>query len=233
MKLKLTPLYILAFLFLLFLVHEVHDWSHTLMARAVCPCWGRRIFDGWDFCPGYEVSSGQRALALIAGPIINYLLLWIGYGLLEPENPLDMQSLGCSLVFATLPLNGLLAAFSGGGDLTNTIRLFQQHGIATNHRLVTIMGLLLVVALTVPPLVRAFLCLPGYQGKWLVFPILFLVPGWLDHQLVGKWLNAWLIAPDATQAYAYAVVGGWGCLMLLGWFLTRHYLEDLMSELSL
>ena len=233
MKLKLTPLYILSFLFLLFLVHEVHDWSHALMARVVSPCWGPRIFDGWDFCTGYKVSSGQRALALIAGPLINYLLLWIGYTLLDPERPLNEQSMGCSLVFAALPLNGLLAAFDGGGDLTNTIRWFQQHGPATNHRLVTIMGLALVIALTVPPLLRAFLSLPGYKGRFLVFPVLFLIPGLLDHLLVGKWLNAWLITPDMTQAHAYALVGGWGGFLLLGLLLTWQHLEDMMSELSL
>jgi hypothetical protein len=232
MKLKLTPLYILSFLFLLFLVHEIHDWSHALMARAVSPCWGLRIFDGWDFCAGFKVTSGQRALALFAGPIINYILLWVGWGYLDPENPLEEQSLGCSLVFATLPLNGLLAAFDGGGDLTNSIRWLQQHGPSTNHSLVTIMGLLLVLGLTVPPLLRAFLQLPGYKGKLFIFPILLLVPIWLDRMLVGKWLNNWLISPAMSQAHVYGWVIGWGGFLLIGWLLTRQWLETLMSELS-
>lgn len=232
MKLKLTPLYILAFLFLLFLVHEVHDWSHALMARAVSPSWGPRVFNGWDFCPGFKVTSGPRALALIAGPIINYVLLWVGWWHLDQENPLQEQSLGCSLVFATLPLNGLLAAFDGGGDLTNSIRWLQQHGPGSNHAFVTILGLLLVLVLTVPPLLRAFLQLPGYKGKLFIFPVLLLVPGWLDGQLVGKWLNNWLITPGMSQAHAYEWVIGWGVFLLIGWLLTRQWLEDLMRELS-
>jgi hypothetical protein len=232
MKLKLTPLYIVSFLFLLFLVHEVHDWSHALMARAVSPCWGIRMFDSWDFCAGYTVSSGQRALTLIAGPIINYLLLWIGWRYLDQDNPLEEQSLGCSLVFATLPLNGLLAAFDGGGDLTNALRYLQQHGTSYNHRLVTIMGLLLVLALTVPPLLRAFLSLPGYKGKLFIFPVLLLVPVWLDRMLVGKWLNNWLITPGTSQAQAYAWVIGWLAFLLIGWIFTRQWLKDLMRELS-
>ena len=121
MNLKAPPLYILSFLILVFLVHEFHDWAHTLMATLTCQCWGSRIFDGWDFCTTSLVTSGQRALATLAGPIINYVLLWIGYSELHPENSTEEHSLGVALVFACLPLNNLMAAFSGGGDLTSAI----------------------------------------------------------------------------------------------------------------
>jgi hypothetical protein len=233
MKLKLTPLYIVSFLFLVFLIHEIHDWTHALAARAVCDCWGPRGFDRWDFCAGCTVSTGQRALALIVGPFINFALLWVGWRKMDPENPLDEQSLGCSLNFACLPLNLLLAAGSGGGDLTNALRFMQQHGPATNRRLVGIMGLLIVLVLTLPALFRAFILLPGYQGKFLIFPALLLLPVWLDKWLVGKQLNNWLIGPDATQNHGYAWVIGWFFFVLIGWLFTRRWLEDLVGELSL
>ena len=231
MKLKATPLYILSFLFLMLLIHEVHDWAHTLVAASVCPCWGKRIFDGWDFCTGCAVTSGMRALATVAGPIINYVLMWVGWRLMDPENPLDRQSWGCSLIFASLPLNNLLAAAGGGGDIINAIRWMQQHGVATNRQFVSVLGLLIVLALTLPPLVRAFITLPGLQGKLLLFPILLLVPGWLD-RLVMKGLNNWLITPDMSQEQIYHRVIGWLIFLLVGWLLTLRWLEDLMSELS-
>src|SRR3984957_7064153 len=117
MNLKLTPLYLLSFLILIFLVHELHDWAHTLVARAVCPCWGMRVFDGGDFCSVCFASAGERALASVAGPAVNFIFLWIGWSLLNEDNQLDEQSLGCTIVLACLPLNLLLAATAGGGDV--------------------------------------------------------------------------------------------------------------------
>jgi hypothetical protein len=232
MKLKVTPLYILSFLFLVFLVHEVHDWAHTLAARISCTCWGSRIFDGWDFCAGCSVSSGERALATIAGPLINYVLLLVGWDKLHPENTVEEKSVGVSLVFACLPLNLLMGAVSGGGDLTDAIQLLQVHRSLSVHA-VHVVGLLLTLILTVPPIIRAFVQLPGYQGKLIVFPVLLLVPGWLDRELVGKLLNKWLIPAGTPQSHAYAWVIGWGVLVLVGWLFTRHRTQDLINELSI
>jgi hypothetical protein len=232
MKLKVTPLYILSFLFLVFLVHEVHDWAHTLVAWLSCSCWGSRVFNGWDFCAGCTVSSGQRALATIAGPLIDYVLLLVGWNNLHAENSVEEKSVGVALVFACLPLNLLMAAASGGGDLTDAIQLIQIHRPMSRHS-VHVVGMLLTMILTIPPMLRAFIQLPGYQGKLIAFPVLLLVPGWLDRVLVGKLLNKWLIPPDTSQSHAYAWVIGWGVLVLAGWFFTRHRSQDLINELSI
>ena len=181
MNLKLTPLYLLSFLILVFLVHEIHDWTHTLVARVICPCWGMRVFDAWDFCPDCFASSGQRALATLAGPVINFILLWMGWSLLNEDNQPDEQSVGFTLVLACLPLNILLAATAGGGDLTAAIRWLEPDIAHDNPHLVSLLGLLIAAALTIPPLVRAFLRMPGYRGKFILFPILLWVPGKLDH----------------------------------------------------
>jgi hypothetical protein len=229
MNLKLSPLYLLSFLILVFLVHEVHDWAHVLMARAVCSCWGMRVFDGFQFCPDCFPSAGERALTTIAGPVINFILLWIGWSLLNEDNQLDEQSLGITIVLACLPLNILLAATAGGGDLTNAIRWLESRAAQNNPHFVSLLGLLIAVVLTVPPLVRAFLRLPGYQGKFILFPILLLVPGWLDHWVtIG--LNRWLIKPGTDQATAYACVIAWLILLLIGWFFTRRQPAGLMRE---
>jgi hypothetical protein len=233
MKLKVTPLYILSFLCLVFLVHEVHDWAHALVARLICDCWGSRIFDGWDFCAGCSVSSGEQALPTIAGPIINFVLLWIGWGRLHPDSPAEDKSWGIALIFAALPWNILLAAASGGGDLTSAMRFMQQHGPNSNHQWVSKWGFLITLVLTVPPIVRAFIQLPGYQGKLIVFPLMLLVPGWVDRQVVGKLLNHWLIPPGTSQNQAYFWVLAWLVLVLAGWFFTRRKLEGLVNELSL
>ena len=95
MKLKLTLLYVVSFLALTFFVHEIHDWAHTLAARIISGCWGPRGFDCWSFCAECSVSTGQRMLADLAGPLINFILLWVGWQKMDENNTLSEQSLGC------------------------------------------------------------------------------------------------------------------------------------------
>ena len=153
MKLKLTLLYVISFLALTFFVHEIHDWAHTLVARIISGCWGPRGFDSWKACADSRASNGQLLLADLAGPLVNFILLWVGWQKMDESNTLGKQSLGCSLIFATLPLSMLLGAASGGGDLTLGIRLLFPHG---NHRLMGLIGLLITVIFCVPPLIKAF-----------------------------------------------------------------------------
>ncbi|MBS1603459.1 MAG: hypothetical protein JST42_12385, partial [Bacteroidetes bacterium] len=122
MKLKLSPLYILCLLALTFFVQEVHDWAHTLTAWLTTGCWGPRGFGSWAFCQE-NAPFGKRVLAIMAGPLVNFTVLWSGLQRMnaDEENVVE-HSIGISMVFAALPLNSLLAAFQGGGDLTTALR---------------------------------------------------------------------------------------------------------------
>ena len=227
MKLKLTPLYVVSFLALTFFVHEIHDWAHTLVAWIVSGCWGPRVFDGWLFCAESSVSSGQRILAMVAGPMVNFILLWIGWQKMDKDDTLAGQSLGCSLVFAALPLNLLLAAISGGGDLTAALRLLLPHA---NHKIVALAGLLIIVILCVPPLIKAFVVLPWWQGRIFFYPVFLILPGFVDHWFVGKMLNKWLIGANTPEDKAYWWVIGWTILTMVIWLLTRRRLKQIISD---
>src|ERR1700743_2183719 len=134
MKIKPTPAYIFSFLVLVFLLHELHDWMHVLVARAVCGSWGIRGFDYWEFSPSCTAAPSVQSLAIFAGPLVNYLFLWIGWKKMDRRNSLAAQSLGLSLVFAVLPLPRILAAIVGGGDETSGLRmLFQQAHVGNRH----------------------------------------------------------------------------------------------------
>src|SRR6202012_4538401 len=157
MKIKLTPLYILAFLFSVLLLHELHDWAHVLMARALAGCWGQRRFDSWDVGPCQVISNVGKAIAVLAGPLINYIFIWIGWNKMGVERTTVEKSIGLSFVFAALPLPRILGATSGGGDETNGLHLLFSHsGDNGRHHLVAIIGLVLVLALCGPALIRAF-----------------------------------------------------------------------------
>lgn len=230
MNLKLHPLYIPAFLLLVFLVQEVHDWSHVLAVRVICHCWAGRHFGDWVLCG--TPSAGQHALISIAGPLINIVMFWAGWSLLDAENSAEENSLGAALVFAAMPLNNLLAAFTGGGDITDSLRWIQRHGPNSNRHLVAGMGLVVQLLIILPGLVRAFLRLPGYKGKAIAFPLLLLLPGWLEKLWNGQ-LNRWFIAPETTWVREYEYVGIWFVVLLVGFFLTRRQLKGFIKELSL
>jgi hypothetical protein len=230
MNLKLSPLHILSFLILLFLVQQLHDWTHILAVRVTCHCWGQRIFESWEICG--SPSSGQHALIAISGVLINFALLWVGWSLLHPEGSTEENSIGIALVFAAQPWDNLVAAFRGGGDLTESLRWIQQHGPMSNQHFVTRLGLFLMLLLVIPPLVRAFIQLPGYKGKLIAFPLLLLVSGWLTRWW-SRQLTHWFIPADATMSTTYIAVGVWTLLLAVGCFFTARWLKGFIRELSL
>lgn len=227
MKLKLPLLYFVSFLALTFIIHELHDWAHSLTATVISGCWGPRVFDSWKFCTETGISSGNIMLAMLAGPLVNYIILWTGWQKMQEGNTLAEQSLGCSLVLAALPLNLLLAASSGGGDLTAGLRLIFTH---SDHRLVSLAGLLITVVLCVPPLIKAFVVLPWWKGRLFFYPIFLVVPGFLDRWFVGKVLNAWLTKANIPEDTAYFYVIAWTVLTLLILVFTYSKLKHLISD---
>ena len=189
MKIKLSLQYFIAFFTLVFLVHEIHDWAHVLVARAFCGCWGTRAFDSWTPC--VSCLHGGRGVipATIAGPAVNYIIIWWGLALMFPEEPPQRQSLGFSLIMAALPLPRILGACSGGGDETSTMRQLFQHPGGSNPYIVAAAGLLIVLLLNIPALVRIFFLMPKWWGKLLVLPAFLVIPPMVDHWLVSVELN--------------------------------------------
>ncbi len=162
-KPRIVPL--IAFVSLVFLLHELHDWAHTMAAGGQCHCWAPRSFDSWTLCPNCILDGRQRLLIWLVGPLITYVAIWIGYGLMDPENTLEKRSVGFSLVFAALPLPRIMAVLAGGSDETSAMRQLLEPLDLKHHHLVSLIGLLVVLALTLPALIRAFLMLPGWKGQ--------------------------------------------------------------------
>ena len=139
MNIRLSLGYALAFLALLFLVHECHDWLHFISARVICGCWGIKKFDFWTICDQCNPTSFQQAVILLSGPLINYISLWAGWILMQPQNALTYKSMGFSLFFASLPLPRVLAATQGGSDETSALKLLFPNAAATHHHLVALL----------------------------------------------------------------------------------------------
>jgi hypothetical protein len=186
-KPKIVPL--IAFLSLVFLLHELHDWAHTMMAGGLCHCWAPRAFDTWSLCPRCVLDGREHALIWMVGPLFNYVAIWAGWNLMDPENTLEKRSTGFCLLFAALPLPRIMAALAGGGDETSMFRELLPTYELRHHHLVSLIGLIFILAMTLPALIRAFLLLPGWKGKLLVFPAYLLLPGLIDHWVVHIGMN--------------------------------------------
>ena len=176
MKFKLSPGYILAFLALLLLLHECHEWLHIIVARIICGCWGIKKFNGWTICDQCNPTPAWHAIILFAGPLANYIVIWTAWRMMKPQRPVYKKSLGFSLFFATLPLARILAAMKGGSDETSGLKLlFRSTGAAHQH-LASLAGLSLIVLLSLPALLAALRLMHGRIGRWIVVPCFAVTP---------------------------------------------------------
>ncbi len=66
---------------------------------------------------------------------------------------------------------------------------FFQHPGGIAHYLIPVGGLLIVLALTLPALARAFMLLPGRKLKFLAFPLFLILPGVVDRLIVHYKMN--------------------------------------------
>jgi len=239
MKIKLTPLYLLAFFALTFLIHEIHDWAHYIFSASYCGCLGSRAFDSWGVCNTCSTSVSGYALATLAGPLINYIVIWSGWALMHPENPPEKQSIGFSLVFAALPFPRIMGALAGGGDETSALRQLFQRPDGINHYIVAGAGLLFVLLLTLPALIRTFLLITGWTQRLFLFPAFLVLPGLADHWLVSGELNHLMangfLARQILRGGAQLFLFVWLSMLLLIYFLTRKNIERVLEykELSI
>jgi hypothetical protein len=229
-KPRLVPL--IAFFSLVFLLHELHDWAHAMAAGGQCHCWAPRSFDSWTICPNCILDGRQRLLIWIVGPLITYIALWSGWRLMNVDNPLERRSTGFCLVFAALPFMRIMAALAGGGDETLAMRQLLEPLDLKHHHLVSIIGLLFVLALTLPALIRAFLMMPGWRGKLLVFPLMLVLPGYIDRWVVHDGMNklqdtGFLTHMVVTGLHLIVVV--WGFFVLFVFVLSRKGLSHFLD----
>jgi len=180
MRIRFTGKFLLAFLALIFFVHECHDWAHFVAARFVCGCWGIKSFDNWTLCTECNASPHTQVWIWFAGPLITYIIIWVSWWLMGRKQGTMQQSLGFSLLFSTIPLVRILAAMVGGSDETYGLRQLFQHPDKSNSHSVALAGLLLIILLTALPLLRALIRLRGWKEKLILFPIFLILPMYID-----------------------------------------------------
>ena len=153
--------------------------------------------------------------------------------MMHPDNPSERQSIGFSLVFAALPFPRIMGALAGGGDETNALRQLFQRPDGRNHYIVAAAGLLIVVALCLPALIRAFILLAGWFQRLFWFPVFLVAPGLVDHWLVSGELNKLrekgflnhTMLRGGTQLFVFV----WLVVIALLYLLTRKSLQTVLE----
>ncbi|TYP93351.1 hypothetical protein LX73_1052 [Fodinibius salinus] len=174
LKPNLTLKNTVAFTSLLFVLHELHEIAHTAVGRIICGCWGERNFNTWGLC----CEGDLTILASIAGPLFTYIMIYIGYYLLSKkyENLPGKKSLGFALVFGSMPFARIFTAMIGGGDELMELEFFLGDYLGDNA--LWALAIVMVTAILVPALIRAWKSIASSQRLWtftgfLLLPFIF------------------------------------------------------------
>jgi len=220
---------LLAFLSLIFLIIECHDWLHVTVARLLCGCWGVKGFEDWKICDSCILGKGEMAIVWFAGPLINYVLIWVGWLFMGHSERLTRKSLGFFLVYASSPLARILAAKSGGTDETNAFRSLFQRSDGSNHYWVALASLMMILILTVPPIIRSIGLISGWLRRVLIIPLFLIAPMYLDRWIAAGVLPKLLrggFLSGKTFIGAQTLVFAWLAVVVLIFGLTRKSLTN-------
>lgn len=226
MKLNLDYRTIPAFLALMFVLGEAHEIVHTAVGRLLCGCWGPRDFNVWGLCEGCSEEVSLAILATIVGPVFTFGVIWWGFVLMRSETSAEQTSLGFALAFGGLPFARIFTALMGSGDEVYSLQHIFADGADSTP--LWILGIVIVVALSAPPLYRGFRVLTS-KWQWATFLGFLLLPfviyllvvlggmntlldqGFLDQDgLIGSpvLLNAWTVFWVSLLAVSWSELYG-------------------------
>jgi len=187
-KVNLTFKTILAFLAFLFVCQELHEISHTVVARWQCGCWGNRNFSVWQACSNCPADINPLWPCL-AGPLLTYLIIWLGFFFMSKPGIPQYQSLGWVLVFANTPFARLFTVLMKKGDESVVTRVITGEPLTAVTWLIEIAVVLLLI---VPPLIKAWKMI-FHPNRMVVFLAFLLAPMLIEfallHQVGGKLLQ--------------------------------------------
>ena len=225
-KLKLTIKNSIAFLALLFIMHEAHEIAHTAIGRLLCGCWGERDFNVWGLCDTCAVSQDVGFIATLAGPLFSFIMIWWGATLLKTTNTTSQKSLGYALVFANMPFARILTAvFMNGGDEVYTLRHFMN-----NDTFAWILGSSLILLICAYPLYKAYIT--PTKRKFLWFLLFFIAPTFIDLLIILGGMNTLL---DMGVLATYWILGSpilvtvWTGFVILIFMLSRKHIHTLFQ----
>lgn len=170
MRIRITAVYIIAFLAFSMVFSQLHEMAHISIGRWVCGQWGTQIdFNIWILVPDCFESNPSAVFASLAGPIFTYIM--IGFGCLMLRSP-QHQLWGFTMIMGNKPFARLFTVAVGGGDENTALRLL----FADNWYpwAIKVLAFVIVFALTFPVLWWVYKMLTNKYKFWIVLGFSFL-----------------------------------------------------------
>jgi hypothetical protein len=191
LQIQLTFKNLLVFLFLFFLMHELHELAHIFTGRIICGCWGTRDFNVWNLCNDCEKLKPYAVIATFAGPSFTFVMLWIGRFWLKYGQSTQLRSLGIALIFGNMQFGRMYMAATGSGDEITGMRTLFLNPDHSNSQLIKIITVIIVSLICIPPLITAYRAI-GNKSKILLYSSLIIVPLISDTVVILILLNTLL-----------------------------------------
>jgi len=203
-------------------MHEAHEFCHMAMGRLFCGEWGVRDFN--VVAPVVAACVADKNLLLlvgIAGPLFNYIVIWIGFFLVRFSKNKVQLSWGFAFIFSSLPVARIITAVFGGGD---EVLFFRS--LTNDPFIARVLGSLLILIFMIYPLVTAFRRLKGYKYRILIFLTLLFAPMFLEGILVLYLLNQLLKFPALGEIWImgspFLVIIVLAVDVVLFWFMAKN-----------
>jgi hypothetical protein len=182
---RLSIPFLVAFIALRHLFHELHESAHMIVGRVVCGAWGTRDFNNVhpmvDKC---AESHSINVLIGLEGPFVNYVAIWLGTILIRTAKSSNQLSWGLTLIFANLPFARFITTVFGGGD-----ELGKMRNNMSDPMMARLTVIVLISALLIYPLYTAFQALPVKKHKIWWFLGFLLLPMLLEGMVVLLFFN--------------------------------------------
>ncbi|HEY5798603.1 MAG TPA: hypothetical protein VIT92_00205, partial [Burkholderiaceae bacterium] len=185
------------------LLHELHEFGHMSAARLLCGGWGARDFNNVAAIPaGCQVTPMVDLTVGLAGPLVNYLGVWIGALLILNAKSAPRAAWGLALIFACLPFARLFTALIGGGDEMAIARSYIEHPALARAACIA-----LVAAVLAFPLLTAWQALAGSGRRAWLFLGFLLLPMLLEGAVILWFCNSLLQLGVLSQTWAFGAPG--------------------------
>ena len=192
--------FVLAFIALRHVFHELHEFAHMIAGALSCGEFGSRDFNRVAALPSScNVTTSINFITTFAGPMVNYITIWLGALIIGRSRSPRTVSWGLCLVFASLPLARLITALFGGGDELGFARDY-----FANPLVARIVVSLLIFAVLAYPLRTAYGALRAARHRVWLFLGFLVLPMLLEGLLVLTLMNRLLQHPGLlSQTWAF------------------------------
>jgi hypothetical protein len=220
-KIRITPMYCLAFYFLTMLYSSLHELVHHFVGFIVCGEWGYKTFNYFSTaCDNTRITL----LATYAGPLFTFIMMWVGAAWLKGKNTsVYVKQLAFALIFTQMPLQRMVMCFFKMND-----EYFATSQLLGRTPLAYWLVIIVVWLCCVPPLLTAYKSIANKSKMWWFLFYLFLFPYllWgpifmlLEYLLVNKHVLSGTIIGIANLFILNEVV------TIIGFMLTKKHLNS-------